>query len=302
MASAELELQGAIVTQLKADAALTALVNGVYDQPPGTAWATPKEGYVTIGEAQFIRDDATCISGGDVYLTLHAWSRKAGFPECKKIADAVVESLHLAPMNLTTCGSFPSCIARRECFAISDGLTSHGVIDFVANVERIAADAAHHHQNHHNRRPAAAGEGDHMADGQQLGRLLLIKVGDGGSPETFNNLCGIKLSFNLSANEIDTTIPSCTNRVPGSENQPPRHFEPYLHRLRQFREERRFDRVPAHVRASEAFNAQVVVPGDGTYEGSWMVTDFSFDGDVEPNLEFSATFVAADVLTLTAEV
>ncbi|RDL51801.1 hypothetical protein BLJAPNOD_02942 [Ensifer sp. M14] len=139
MASAELELQGAIVTRLKADAALTALVNGVYDQPPGTAWATPKEGYVTIGEAQFIRDDATCINGGDVYLTLHAWSRKVGFPECKKIADAVVESLHLAPMNLTTWRLVSIMHRQTRVFRDSDGLTSHGVIDFVANVERIAA-------------------------------------------------------------------------------------------------------------------------------------------------------------------
>ena len=63
MASAELELQAAIVPLLKADATLTPLVNGVYDQPPATCWATPKEGYVTIGEAQTLRDDATCLEG-----------------------------------------------------------------------------------------------------------------------------------------------------------------------------------------------------------------------------------------------
>ncbi len=143
-----------------------------------------------------------------------------------------------------------------------------------------------------------------MADGQQLGRLLLIKVGDGGSPETFNNLCGIKTrSFNLSANEIDTTIPSCTN--PGGPVQ--KTSRPGISN-RTFTGSGNFVKSAvstaflAHVRNSEAFNAQVVVPGDGTYEGSWMVTDFSFDGDVEPNMEFSATFVAADVLSFTAEV
>ncbi|HEV7305210.1 phage tail tube protein [Ensifer sp.] len=143
-----------------------------------------------------------------------------------------------------------------------------------------------------------------MADGQQLGRLLLIKVGDGGSPEVFSNLCGIKTrSFNLSANEIDTTIPSCTN--PGGPVQ--KTSRPGISN-RTFTGSGNFVKSAVstafltHVRNSEAFNAQVVVPGDGTYEGSWMVTDFSFDGDVEPNLEFSATFVAADVLTFTAEV
>ncbi|HEV7305211.1 DUF3168 domain-containing protein [Ensifer sp.] len=138
MASAELELQGVIVTRLKADAGLMSLVNGVYDQPPDNRWAMPKEGYVTIGEAQFIRDDATCISGGDVFLTLHAWSRRVGFPECKKIADAVVESLHLAPVNLTTWRLVSLMHRQTRVFRDADGLTSHAVIDFVANVERIA--------------------------------------------------------------------------------------------------------------------------------------------------------------------
>ncbi len=136
MASPELELQRAIVTRLKADTGLTALVNGVYDQPPTNAWATPKEGYVTIGEVQFIRDDATCIYGGDVYLTLHAWSRKVGFPECKKIADAVVESLHLAPMTLTTWRLASIMHRQTRVFRDVDGLSSHGVIDFKARVHK----------------------------------------------------------------------------------------------------------------------------------------------------------------------
>jgi len=47
--------------------------------------------------------------------------------------------------------------------------------------------------------------------GEQLGRLLLIKLGDGASPgpEVFTNLCGLKdRSFDLSANSVDTTKPS----------------------------------------------------------------------------------------------
>ena len=142
-----------------------------------------------------------------------------------------------------------------------------------------------------------------MADGQQLGRLLLIKISDGADPENFSNLCGIKTrSFNLSATEIDTTIPSCTN--PGGPVQ--KTSRPGIS-SRTFTgsgnvvSSASFKAFMANVRASAAFRAQVIVPGDGTYEGSWMVTDFSFSGDVEPNLEFSATFTAADVLTFTAE-
>ncbi|ASP84374.1 DUF3168 domain-containing protein [Sinorhizobium meliloti] len=136
MASPELELQGAIVARLKADAGLMALVNGVYDQPPDTAFATPKESYVTIGEAQFLRDDATCVDGGEVYLTLHAWSRKVGYPVAKQIADAVAESLHLAPLTLATNRLISIMHRQTRVFRDTDGLTSHAVIDFVANVEK----------------------------------------------------------------------------------------------------------------------------------------------------------------------
>lgn len=134
--SPEYELQDVIVTRLKADATLMAQVNGVYDQPPTTAWATPKEGYVTIGEAQFIRDDATCLEGGDVYLTLHAWSRKVGFPAVKEIAFAVSESLHMAPLVLASWRLVSIMHRQTRVFRDPDGITSHAVIDFAASVHK----------------------------------------------------------------------------------------------------------------------------------------------------------------------
>ncbi|PCD66814.1 DUF3168 domain-containing protein [Rhizobium phaseoli] len=133
MASAELELQGALVGRLKADAPLTVLVQGrVYDQPPSPVTYP----YVTIGEAQTIRDDATCVSGGQVYLTLHAWSTKTGFLEVKQVADAVVESLHLAPIALPTNRLISIMHRQTRTFRDADGLTSHAVIEFVANTEK----------------------------------------------------------------------------------------------------------------------------------------------------------------------
>jgi len=137
--SPEYELQAVIVPHLKADVALMAQVNGVYDEPPATAWATPKLGYVTIGEAQFIRDDATCLEGGDVYLTLHAWSRKAGFPAVKEIAFAVSESLHMAPLVLASWRLVSIMHRQTRVFRDPDGLTSHAVIEFAASVHKPLA-------------------------------------------------------------------------------------------------------------------------------------------------------------------
>lgn len=139
--------------------------------------------------------------------------------------------------------------------------------------------------------------------GQQIGRLLLIKIGNGGSPEDYLNMCGFKTrSFNLSANEIDTTIPDCNN--PGGKIQ--KTSEPGIVN-RSFSGSGAFVSgatsaiLMGHVREGEIFNAQVIVPGDGTYTGPWMVSDFEYSGEMEGNMEFSATFSAAGPLTFTAE-
>lgn len=142
-----------------------------------------------------------------------------------------------------------------------------------------------------------------MATGQQVGRLLLIKIGDGDTPEVFTNLCGLKTrSFNMSASEIDTTIPSCTNPGgPVQKTSRPGISSRTFSGTGAFVASATMSEFMTHVREATAFNAKVTVPGDGEYTGSWFVTDFEFSGDVEPNMEFSATFTAADVLTFVAE-
>lgn len=138
---------------------------------------------------------------------------------------------------------------------------------------------------------------------QHKGRLLLVKIGDGASPEVFANVCGIQTrSFNLSATEVDTTIPDCEN--PG--NAVVRTAEPGIVN-RTFSGSGKFvsgatsDILMDHVNAATVFNAQVVVPGLGEYEGSWMVSEFEFSGEMEGNMDFNATFVAAGPLEFTAE-
>jgi predicted secreted protein len=142
-----------------------------------------------------------------------------------------------------------------------------------------------------------------MAEGQQIGRTLLIQIGDGQSPEAFTNLCGITTrSFNLSANEVDTTIPDCNN--PGGPVQ--RTAEPGIVQ-RKFTGSGKFYKGPtssifmAHVRNATVFNAKVIVPGDGTYTGPWMASEFEFSGEMEGNMDFSATISAAGPLTFVDE-
>lgn len=134
--SAELELQGAINTRLRNDAPLTALINSrVYDQAPNPV-AYP---YVTIGESQSLQDDAECITGEKIYLTLHAWSDEVGFPEVKRIAAAVKECLHLAPIELPTYRLVFIMHRQTRTFRDKDGITSHAVIELLASVHKPLA-------------------------------------------------------------------------------------------------------------------------------------------------------------------
>ncbi|WP_019567270.1 phage tail tube protein [Agrobacterium sp. 10MFCol1.1] len=143
-----------------------------------------------------------------------------------------------------------------------------------------------------------------MADGQQIGRTLLIQIGDGETPEVFSNLCGLTTrSFNMSANEVDTTITDCVNPA----NTPQKTAEPGI-KNRTFSGSGKFVKSTSntafmvHVNDATKFTAKVIVPGLGTYTGPWFVSEFEFSGEMEGNMEFTATFVAAGVLTFVAEV
>lgn len=143
-----------------------------------------------------------------------------------------------------------------------------------------------------------------MADGQQTGRLLLIQISDSASPATYNSLCGIQTrSFNLSANDIDTTIPSCD----APEETPQKTGMPGI-KNRTFSGSGKFVKSASstafmqHVIDATIFGAKVIVPGLGTFTGDWYVTDFTLDGEQEGTMGFDATFVAAGVLTFEAEV
>ncbi|MER9170914.1 phage tail protein [Mesorhizobium australicum] len=142
-----------------------------------------------------------------------------------------------------------------------------------------------------------------VTPGQQVGRLLLIQIGDGGSPEVFSSLCGIVTrSFNMSANDVDTTIPDCTNPAA----TPQKTGTPGI-KQRTFTGAGKFvasantTAFLQHVTDATVFNAKVIVPGLGTFTGSWYVTSFEFSGAMEGNMDFTGTFMAGGALTFVAE-
>lgn len=145
---------------------------------------------------------------------------------------------------------------------------------------------------------------DEFNDGQEWGRVLLIKIGDGATPEVFKILCGVKSrSFTVGAATVDTTVPSCTN--PGGKvvaTSRPGQQTVSFEASGKFVKGADTKRFLACVRDNKPFNAEVIVPSDGTYTAQWMVSNFQLTGDETNTLEFSATFNTVTEYVYEAEV
>lgn len=131
---ADLDLQRAIVTKLKASSDLQALISNpvrlFQDVPPG-----PTFPYVTIGISQRLPDLAECIDGAEIFSDLHIFSRGAGFEQSKKIGAVLIDELHNATLSLGEHWCRLIELADERYFVDPDNLTKHGVITFRALVE-----------------------------------------------------------------------------------------------------------------------------------------------------------------------
>lgn len=136
-----LELQGAIVARLEADAAVNALVNGrVYDAVPpdedriaGTGEAFP---YVSLGPSDDISDDADCVTGLRISVQIDCWSRAVGFPEVKALSDAVRRALHEYDLPLADNALVYIRHNQTRTFRDPDGQTSHAAMEFSVFIEQ----------------------------------------------------------------------------------------------------------------------------------------------------------------------
>jgi len=133
--SPALELQGAIVSRLKADAAVRAMVTDrVYDNVPNDA-GFPR---ITLGATDETSDDADCVEGLVISFQIDCWSQAVGFPQVREMADAVRRSLHDADLALASNALVSFTHRQTRVFRDPDGLTSHAAMTFDAFVEVAA--------------------------------------------------------------------------------------------------------------------------------------------------------------------
>jgi hypothetical protein len=129
-----LELQGAIVSRLKAYPSLTAMIGQrVYDEVPPSA----EFPYVSLGPTDEIQNDAECIDASDIGIQIDVWSRATtGKPEMLRIAQEVKSALHLYETSLPSAALALLEHQITRGLVDPDGITKHAAMQFIATVEQ----------------------------------------------------------------------------------------------------------------------------------------------------------------------
>lgn len=138
---------------------------------------------------------------------------------------------------------------------------------------------------------------------KQVGRAMLVKIGDGADPEVFSNLCGLtSKSLTMNNSAIDVTTPDCTTpegalwteTLAGVKNI-------------SISGDGLFEDSAAELRANtiamandNIVNMQVVVPDFGTYAGAFRIDSLEYGGAAEGGVTYSLSLGSSGVVTFTA--
>lgn len=134
----------------------------------------------------------------------------------------------------------------------------------------------------------------------QRGKELIVRIGDGGTPETFTTVAGLRAStFSLNAKEIDAThaqSPGGWRELIGAG-------------LRQaafagsgvFLKGAAAERLRAVFFAGDTAQFEIVAPGLGVFAGAFLVANLDYAGDWDGEATISLALASAGALTFTAE-
>ncbi len=138
---------------------------------------------------------------------------------------------------------------------------------------------------------------------KQLGRALLVKIGDGEASETFSNLCGLNSkSITINNSSIDVTTPDCTTPAGALWTETLAGLKNVSVSGDGFFEdstaEARMNSVA--MGADNACNFQIVIPDFGTYAGSFRISSVDFGGQTEGGVTYSLSLESTGAVTFTA--
>jgi len=136
---------------------------------------------------------------------------------------------------------------------------------------------------------------------KQLGRSLLIKIGDGAGSEAFTAIAGLNSkSITINNSAIDVTTPDATtpggalwaSNLNGLKSMSISGDGIFLDESAQ---EGRLNTIA--MQADPVANFELVVPNFGTYSGEFRVTSLEFGGETEGATTFSLSLESNGTVT-----
>jgi TP901-1 family phage major tail protein len=139
---------------------------------------------------------------------------------------------------------------------------------------------------------------------KQLGRLMLLKIGDGAASEVFSDLCGLTAkTMTINNTEIDVTTPDCTN--PGGVM-----WTEVLAGTKRvtvageglFTEPTTLARANTVATSAGAVaNLRMIVPELGTFAASFFFTTLDLGGPADGGVTYSVAASSTGPVTFTPE-
>ena len=135
----------------------------------------------------------------------------------------------------------------------------------------------------------------------QKGKDLLLKLGDGGSPETFAIIGGLRTkTLSLNAQSIDVTHSQSTGGwrelLAGAGVK-----QASVSGAGVFLNDAAAEEARSVFFSDAARNWQIIVPGFGTIEGAFLIANLDYAGEHDREASMSLALESAGALTFTAE-
>lgn len=134
----------------------------------------------------------------------------------------------------------------------------------------------------------------------QKGSDLLVKIGDGGSPESFTAAVGLRTkSMKFNAESVDISNSDSVNKwrelLAGAGLKSATFTGSGV-----FKDDTTDETIRAEYVAQTIKNYQIVIPGFGTWEGPFQITDLEYSGDHNKEVASNLTLESAGELAWTA--
>jgi TP901-1 family phage major tail protein len=136
----------------------------------------------------------------------------------------------------------------------------------------------------------------------QKGRELVLKLGDGGSPETFTTFGGLRdTEVSINEQEVDITSKDDSGVRQLLDGNILRSVS--ISGSGVFKDGTDFNTVRDAALAGTHLNYQIVIPGTsnagGTYEGAFRITNLSESGAHDGEAQYNLSLESASAVTWT---